>query len=48
MSVRLRLTLWYVAVLCLGLTVFAGAVVWQTDRAADAALSLRRTSRGWR
>lgn len=38
MSVRVRLTLWYVVVLCLGLGVFAGAVLWQTDRAADTAL----------
>lgn len=38
MSVRVRLTLWYVAVLCLGLGLFAGAILWQTDRAADAAL----------
>jgi len=38
MSVRGRLTLWYVAVLCLGLGLFAGAVVWQTGQAARAAL----------
>lgn len=35
---RVRLTLWYVAALCSGLGLFAVAVVWQTTRAADAAL----------
>ncbi len=39
MSVRLRLTLWYVAALCVGLGFFAAAVVWQTTRAADATLN---------
>jgi len=38
MSVRARLTLWYVAVLGLGLGLFASAVVWQTGQAARAAL----------
>jgi len=37
-SVRARLTLWYIAVLGLGLSLFAGAVVWQTGQAASAAL----------
>ncbi len=38
MSIRIRLTLWYVLVLCAGLTLFAGAVVWQTEQSAHAAL----------
>lgn len=38
MSLRLRLTLWYALVLCVGLAAFAGAVLWQTQRAASAAL----------
>jgi len=44
MSIRLRLTLWYVALLCVGLALFGGAILWQTERAAGAALdeSLRR------
>jgi len=44
MSIRLRLTLWYVALLCVGLALFGGAILWQTERAASAALdeSLRR------
>ncbi len=39
MSLRVRLTLWYVAVVLLGLGLFAGGVLWQTNRAADAALN---------
>ena len=38
MSARVRLTLWYVAALCLGLALFAGAILWQTTQAASAAL----------
>lgn len=38
MSLRLRLTLWYALVLCLGLAAFAAAVVWQTQRSASADL----------
>lgn len=45
MSVRLRLTLWYVAVLCLGLSLFGAAVLWQTDRAADTSLDQTLTRR---
>jgi len=46
MSIRLRLTLWYVALLCMGLVLFGGAILWQTERAAGVALdeSLRRRS----
>ena len=47
MSIRLRLTLWYVLVLCAGLALFAGAIIWQTEQSAHAALddSLRRRAR---
>ncbi len=47
MSMRVRLTLWYVLVLCAGLTLFAGAVLWQTAQSAQAALdeSLRQRAR---
>jgi len=38
LSVRMRLTLWYVALLCLGFGIFAGAVVWQDGQAASDAL----------
>ena len=47
MSIRVRVTLWYVLVLCAGLALFAGAVIWQTEQSAHAALddSLRRRAR---
>ena len=32
MSIRLRLTLWYVLLLCLGLFVFAAIILWQNER----------------
>jgi len=43
-SIRLRLTLWYVLLLCVGLAAFAAAVLWQTQQSADSTLdtALRR------
>lgn len=38
MSVRLRLTLWYVLALCIGFALFGGVILWQVTRAANAAL----------
>jgi len=39
MSIRVRLTLWYVALLCAGLALFAGATLWLTGQAANASLN---------
>jgi signal transduction histidine kinase len=36
-SIRVRLTLWYVVILCLGFAVFGIAVFWQTQQTANAA-----------
>ena len=38
MSIRLRLTLWYLALLCAGLVAFAAVILWETDRSAQATL----------
>ena len=47
MSIRLRLTLWYVAGLSLGLIVFAAALLWQIEQATSASLddALRQRAR---
>ncbi len=37
-TVRVRLTLWYIVVVCVGFAVFAGVTVWQAQQAASAAL----------
>ncbi len=38
MSIRVRLTLWYVVALCAGLVLFAAAVLWQTEQLTIASL----------
>jgi two-component system OmpR family sensor kinase len=45
-TIRARLTLWYLVVLCVGMTVFAGAVLLQVDRSAEESLdgSLRQSA----
>ncbi|HZT96816.1 MAG TPA: ATP-binding protein [Chloroflexota bacterium] len=39
MSLRLRLTLWYLLVLCIGFTVFGAALLWRVDRSTSAAFT---------
>ncbi len=48
MSIRVRLTLWYVALLCLGLGLFAGLVVLQVQSLSSTSLddSLRQRATG--
>ena len=38
MSIRVRLTLWHVALLCAGLALFAGTVLWQTEQLTRASI----------